>query len=216
MKDDRACCLSSLDIPPPDELLSIDQYLDEVRQDRRLTPQTQSIAEQELVIPFGLDIRYHPRRDLIQPKGQWPARFFAWIKTLEPLPDDPRLHQSVIAYASDRVIMVSAYYPYELFGFDPRVKLQTSLDHAIWYHDGFDWNRSDHDDDTTAQKTLIPRSPSIPTRSKGPPVRADQWLLYENQCPIQANNRAFGIGRIWTQDRRLVATCTQEGLIRIR
>ena len=211
----EGCRFSSLDIPPPEDLLSADAYLQEIRQDRRLTAETQWIAEQELTIPIGLDIRYSQRRDLIEPKVQWPARLFAWIKTTDRLPDDPQLHQSIIAYASDRVLLVSAYYPYELIGFDRRVKIQTSLDYAIWYHDGFDWSRSERDDQSD-EKAVVPRSASIPMRPKGPPVRADDWLLFETNCSMMMNNRAFSTGRIWTRDRRLIATCTQEGLIRMR
>jgi acyl-CoA thioesterase-2 len=211
----KSVFFSSLDVPRPEDLLSVDQYLQEVLHDRRLTPETRRIAEQELVIPIGLDIRYCQRRDLIEPKAQWPARFLAWVKTIDPLPNDPQIHQSVIAYASDRILLISAYHPYELMGFDCRVKLQTSLDHAIWFHDGFDWKRSEKDEEKS-KKTSIPRSSSIPTRPKDSPVRADQWLLFEIDCSMQMNNRAFALGRVWTQDRRLIATCTQEGVIRMR
>lgn len=46
------------------------------------------------------------------------------------------------------------------------------------------------------------------------PVRADQWWLYDQTTPSASNARGLSLGRIF-QDGRLVATCAQEGLIRI-
>lgn len=206
-------CFPPLDIPPPEELQSTDTFLKNILQDPRLTPEKRRIVEEELKIPLGLDVRYCHYRDPIDVKSQWPARFLLWIKTIGRLSDDPQSHQALIAFASDRFLMVSPFYPYELFGFDARVKLQTSLDHVIWFHDGFDWDAlSNHEKQKT--KVDIPRSSKIPTRSKPCPVRADDWLLFDIECPTHMNHRALAISRVWTRDRRLVATCAQEGLIR--
>lgn len=46
------------------------------------------------------------------------------------------------------------------------------------------------------------------------PVRADQWMLYDQVSPSASNSLGFASGRI-LQDGRLVATCSQEGLIRV-
>lgn len=46
------------------------------------------------------------------------------------------------------------------------------------------------------------------------PFRMDQWLLYAIDSPNASQARGMGIGRIFTQDGRLAATVTQEGLIR--
>jgi acyl-CoA thioesterase-2 len=46
------------------------------------------------------------------------------------------------------------------------------------------------------------------------PFRIDQWLLYAIDSPSASRARGIGIGRIFTQDGRLVATVVQEGLLR--
>jgi acyl-CoA thioesterase II len=48
------------------------------------------------------------------------------------------------------------------------------------------------------------------------PFRADEWLLYDQASPSASGARGLGIGRVFTQDGRLVATVAQEGLIRPR
>lgn len=45
-------------------------------------------------------------------------------------------------------------------------------------------------------------------------VRADQWMLYDQVSPSASNSLGFASGRI-LQDGRLVATTSQEGLIRV-
>lgn len=46
--------------------------------------------------------------------------------------------------------------------------------------------------------------------------RADDWLLYATDSPWSGHTRGFNRGRIYTRDGRLVASVTQEGLIRQR
>lgn len=48
------------------------------------------------------------------------------------------------------------------------------------------------------------------------PFRADDWLLYSTDSPWAGHGRGFNRGRIFTRDGRLVASTTQEGLIRLR
>lgn len=46
--------------------------------------------------------------------------------------------------------------------------------------------------------------------------RADEWLLYALDSPSSSNSRGFCRGNIFTQDGKLVASVTQEGLMRER
>ena len=48
------------------------------------------------------------------------------------------------------------------------------------------------------------------------PFRADEWLLYDQVSPSASGGRGLALGRLFTQDGRLVATVAQEGLIRPR
>lgn len=46
------------------------------------------------------------------------------------------------------------------------------------------------------------------------PFRIDDWLLYETESPSASNARGFAIGRVYQRDGTLVASVTQEGLLR--
>lgn len=48
------------------------------------------------------------------------------------------------------------------------------------------------------------------------PFRADEWLLYDMESPIGKGTRLFNRGMIYNQSGKLVASCAQEGLMRIR
>ena len=57
----------------------------------------------------------------------------AWFRTIDRLPDDPALHQCVLAFASDMGVVSAARVPvaneaeWERF-------MGASLDHAVWFH----------------------------------------------------------------------------------
>jgi acyl-CoA thioesterase II len=46
--------------------------------------------------------------------------------------------------------------------------------------------------------------------------RVDDWMLYSCDSPWTGRGRGFNRGSIYTRDGRLVATCAQEGLIRLK
>ena len=46
--------------------------------------------------------------------------------------------------------------------------------------------------------------------------RADEWLLYAMDSPWAGQGRGFNRGQIFTRDGRLVASASQEGLIRLK
>jgi acyl-CoA thioesterase II len=69
------------------------------------------------------------------------ARFHVWIRTTGKLPDDPALHQCVLAYASDMTLLDAALVPHGRTVFEPDI-MAASLDHALWLHRPFradDW-----------------------------------------------------------------------------
>ena len=43
------------------------------------------------------------------------------------------------------------------------------------------------------------------------PFRADQWWLYDQESPSASGGRGLALGRVFTEDGRLVATVAQEG-----
>lgn len=60
-----------------------------------------------------------------------------WFRTVSPLPDDPRVHRAVLAYASDFNLLGTASLPHDYTWGDPDQLKPASLDHAIWFHESF-------------------------------------------------------------------------------
>jgi acyl-CoA thioesterase-2 len=56
-----------------------------------------------------------------------------WLRANGPLPDDARLHQCVLAYASDFTLLDTALIAHGKLLFDTDVQL-ASLDHSMWLH----------------------------------------------------------------------------------
>ena len=48
------------------------------------------------------------------------------------------------------------------------------------------------------------------------PVRADAWVLYDQESPSASSGRGLGLGRMYAADGTLVATVAQEGMVRIK
>lgn len=48
------------------------------------------------------------------------------------------------------------------------------------------------------------------------PFRADEWLLFDCESPWSGAGRGLNIGRFFTEDGVMVATCIQEGVIRLK
>ena len=69
------------------------------------------------------------------PEARAPGRY-AWFRVIERLPDDPIIHQAVMAYASDYGFLPTALRPHDVTYRDPRLFL-ASLDHSIWMHRPF-------------------------------------------------------------------------------
>lgn len=107
---------------------------------------------------------------------------YTWMRANGTLPDDPKLHQCVLAYASDFTLLDTALIPHGKLLFDTDIQL-ASLDHALWVHR---------------------------------PFRADEWLLYAQESPSASGSRGFCRGQVFTRDGVLVASATQEGLVRVR
>jgi acyl-CoA thioesterase-2 len=104
----------------------------------------------------------------------------AWFRAAAGLPDDPRIHRAVLAYASDMQLLGTATQPHGKSFWTGQLKL-ASLDHALWFHE---------------------------------PFRADEWLLYATESPWSGGSRGFARGQIFDRSGRLVASVSQEGMLR--
>lgn len=128
----------------------------------------------------AIQIRHVDPQDLLHPQPAEPKQI-CWMRSREALPDDPRLHQCVLAYLSDWSLLDTATRPHAVSYLQDNVQM-ASLDHAMWFHR---------------------------------PFRADQWLLYVQDSPSASGARGFNRGLVYNQAGELVASTTQEGLMRL-
>lgn len=110
------------------------------------------------------------------------SRMQVWLRTRDRLPENPRIHQMLLAYASDMTLLgVSTLSHPDAFG-SPALEMAT-IDHSMWFHR---------------------------------PLRADDWVLYDQGSPNAANALGLSHGRLYSTAGVLGASTTQEGLIRLR
>jgi acyl-CoA thioesterase II len=63
-------------------------------------------------------------------------KFNVWIRATGRLPDDPTIHQCVLAYASDMTLLDSSLIAHGRTVFEKSIQA-ASLDHALWIHRPF-------------------------------------------------------------------------------
>lgn len=65
--------------------------------------------------------------------GILPPRGHTWFKPADEIPDDPVLHQAILAYVSDFSLLISSLLPHNVSLFKTPMNI-ASLDHAMWFH----------------------------------------------------------------------------------
>lgn len=68
--------------------------------------------------------------------GPQPPLAHTWFRSVAALPDDPRIHRAVLAYASDMTLLGTSTLPHDISWAKGNM-MGASLDHAIWFHDDF-------------------------------------------------------------------------------
>jgi acyl-CoA thioesterase-2 len=92
---------------------------------------------------FPLELRFPqelPRVATVRGERRPPVQQ-VWVRSAQPLPDDPLLHACAATYASDLFLLASALPPHGVVIDDSGVQM-ASLDHAVWFHAPFradDW-----------------------------------------------------------------------------
>ncbi len=82
-----------------------------------------------------IDFRPVDPTDPFHPVASAPERQL-WFRAAGTMPDDPILHQAVLAYASDYSLLTAALLPHAVAYREPTLQL-ASLDHALWLHQPF-------------------------------------------------------------------------------
>ena len=162
------------DVPGPDDL----QTEDEIR--RVQSKNWPKEFQDSFSGSSAIQVKPIEPMDLLNPKPAEPVQR-CWMRCGDKLPDDPRIHQCVLAYLSDWSLLDTATRPHAVSFMQDNVQV-ASLDHAMWFHR---------------------------------PFRADEWLLYDQDSPSASGARGFNRGLIYNQSGELVASTTQEGLVRI-
>ncbi len=70
--------------------------------------------------------------DPLRPKAL-PPRRMNWLRAVSTLPDNPALHYSLLAYASDHHLIATALLPHAVSFVTPGMQI-ASLDHVMWFH----------------------------------------------------------------------------------
>lgn len=83
----------------------------------------------------AIDFRLVDPPDLFQPDPTPPHRM-TWFRVQGEMPDDPLLHQAVMAYASDYGLLATVLQPHGRTVRDLDLQV-ASLDHALWFHRPF-------------------------------------------------------------------------------
>jgi acyl-CoA thioesterase II len=114
LRDERALAIAHVDrIPPPLRERAVAE---------------RPIEARPIEPTFGLDGRKrHPERAI-------------WLRASGPLPDDPAVHRSLLAYASDSHFIGTAMLPHGVSWLTPGMQV-ASLDHAMWFHRPFRMDR---------------------------------------------------------------------------
>jgi acyl-CoA thioesterase-2 len=83
-----------------------------------------------------IELRPTQPMQYLEPRAGAPPVQNVWIRATAALPDDPALHQCVLAYASDMTLLDTSLIPHGRNLFDRGLML-ASLDHALWFHRPF-------------------------------------------------------------------------------
>lgn len=117
------------DVPPPEQLQSLPELAQEMA-DQLSERQRELFAR-----PRPIEVRLVEPQAKFQPQPR-PALKHVWFRATEPMPDDPRLHDAALVYASDFELLGTCMLPHGVSFVQDKVRA-ASLDHAVWLHRPF-------------------------------------------------------------------------------
>ena len=126
--------LSHQDCPMP-EVVGPDELPPEAELRRAFAERADPSQRHLFLQPRPIELRAVEGRHWIN-EGPAPPISHSWFRAVAPLPDDPRIHRAVLAYASDMQLLGTSILPHGLSWSRGEV-VCASLDHTIWFHDDF-------------------------------------------------------------------------------
>ncbi len=117
------------DVPGPDELPSEAELKEKFL---AVAPEpVRRYWERERPIEMRpVDLRHYFSRDMLEPVQH------VWVRATGALPADARIHQCVLAYASDMTLLDTSLFAHGRSVFSKDMQC-ASLDHAMWFHRPF-------------------------------------------------------------------------------
>jgi len=117
------------EVPKPADCLS-DRELHE-----RFAADIPEAFKNRMERPRPIEMRFVEPINEFNPEPMPPYQH-VWIKTVDTMPDDQRLNQCVLAYASDMTLLDTSYRPHAIGWGEGNFQV-ASLDHAMWFHRPF-------------------------------------------------------------------------------
>jgi acyl-CoA thioesterase II len=112
------------DVPRAEDLPTVQE---------RLEPYREQLAEWfQDERPQPIDQRYIGELPWLRSEGRGTSQRL-WLRADGELPDDPLLHDAVVAYASDISLIQSMLTPHEVLWNDAAAMV-ASIDHCMWFH----------------------------------------------------------------------------------
>ena len=110
-----------------------------------------------------------------------------WLRAIDKLPDDPALHQNLLAYMSDFQLIGTVTLPHGIHFSEGGVQM-ASLDHAMWFHRPF-----------RVDEWLL-YSMESPSAASARGLALGQF--FDTEGRLVASTAQEGLVRIWPRDKR--------------
>lgn len=117
------------EVAKPEGLLSEEQRI------QALADYLPASVKQQLLAEQPIDMRQVNYVNPLQPESAEPLRYI-WLKAKGTLPDDPRIHKYLLAYAADFNFLPTALMPHGRSFWERELQVAT-IDHSMWFHQDF-------------------------------------------------------------------------------
>ncbi len=119
-------------VPAPDDVQNDgDRIADLIKNNPQID--SKRLRSDYLVFPEDvIDLRSPFPRNILAPQAAEPEHGF-WFRFVADIGDDPIMHQTLLAYISDKALMGTGIRPHNISFFTHKL-MGASLDHAMWFH----------------------------------------------------------------------------------